>query len=121
MTRKIFPIGSDEPESSGGGGSGFAPTPQHGAAYAVAIEAVGGAQAISACSTREQYEILRRDLDELYVWSGALEEKSARIAYAWGIEKVDKDLKGRLAVHENSRLVRQALAVLPRPPRRLEQ
>jgi len=119
MTRLVFPVGSpDEPEGSGGG---FAPTAQHGAAYAVAIETVGGAQAIGACSTQEQYAVLRGKLDQLYAWSETLEERSAQRAYAWGIEKVDKDLKGRLAVHENSRLVRQALAVLPRPPRRLEQ
>lgn len=92
----------------------FAPTPMHGAAYAVAIETVGGAHVIGACDTTERYQELRGKLDALQAWAKS-QAPAVRKAYDWGIEKVDKDLQARLKIHENSRQVREALSKLPRP------
>lgn len=92
----------------------FAPTPLHGAAYAVAIDAVGGMNAIGDCATDERYQALRAKLDELRAWV-ATQPADVRAAYVYGIERVDADAKGRLAIFENSRKVGAALLTIPRP------
>lgn len=94
--------------------SDFAPTPLHGAAYAVAIDTVGGMHVIGDCSTTERYLELKAKLDELRAWA-ATQPKDVRAAYVYGIERVDADATARLAVHENSRKVGAALLTIPRP------
>jgi len=94
----------------------FSPSPEAGAAYAVAIEMVGGVFAVGDCSTREEYQRMRRILDGLLQWA-ATEGGATREAYAWGVSKVDADLQARLRVHEHSRNVQRALQTLPRPPK----
>jgi hypothetical protein len=94
--------------------SQFAPTPTHGAAYAVAIETVGGTMLIGQCNTQEKYREFRAKLDALRAWSLG-QPSYIEQAYRWGIDKVDADLKGRLAVYDNARAVASALEKLPRP------
>jgi hypothetical protein len=100
--------------------SQFAPTPLHGAAYAVAIEAVGGISAIGDCDTSEKFAALCAKLDAIREWA-ALEPENVRKAYRWAAEKVQTDARARLEVHENSRSVRDALATIPRPSLKGEQ
>jgi hypothetical protein len=94
----------------------FAPTPMHGAAYAVALETIGGINAVADCDTQQKYRAVRMLLDELEAWCLG-ESPEVVEAYQWGINKVDADLQGRLSVYVNSRAVAAALDTLPRPPR----
>ena len=96
--------------------SQFAPTPLHGAAYSVAIAWIGGVNAIADCDTQDKYQGHRAALDELVAWSLSQAPEFIE-AYRYGIDRVDADLRGRLAIHVNSRAVSAALDSLPRPPR----
>jgi hypothetical protein len=87
----------------------------HGAAYAVAIETVGGSNAIASCSEYTTYMKLKAKLISLDTWAMNQPSIDVRKAYRWGIDRVDADMKGRLEIYENSRSVRDALATLPRP------
>lgn len=93
----------------------FAPSPMHGAAYAVAIEAVGGNSGVAGCNTPERYAEARGKLDALNVWA-ATQALDVRSAYRYGIDKVDGDLRARLEIFKNSIRVNDALATIPRPP-----
>jgi hypothetical protein len=86
----------------------------HGAAYAIAIQTVGGSHEIGNCSTREKYNEHRAKLDAILEWAKS-QPTLVRKAYTWGVEMVDKDLTTRLAIHENSRAVGAALATIPKP------
>ena len=92
----------------------FAPSPLHGAAYAVAIDTVGGIHAIGGCSTEEEFQALRAKLDELRAWSRT-QGLDVRAAYTYGIDRVEADARARLEIHENSRRVTAALMTIPRP------
>lgn len=94
--------------------SKFAPTPTHGAAYAVVIEKVGGAIAIGDCSTQTRYSELRSQLDRIMEWANG-QSVLVKNAYRYGVTRVDADLRSRLEVHENSRRVLAARADLPKP------
>jgi len=92
----------------------FAPTPVHGAAYAVVIQMVGGIETIGSCSDHERYAAIRSVLDSIRAWA-ASQPKDVRAAYVYGIEKVDADALGRLKIHDNNRQVTAALLSIPRP------
>lgn len=92
----------------------FAPSPLHGAAYAVAIETVGGIEAIGGCANHEHYQAIREKLDGLRAWA-ATQTKDVRAAYVYGIEKVDADALARLKIHQNSNAVMAAMITIPRP------
>lgn len=94
--------------------SQFAPTPMHGAAYAIAIDAVGGIYAIGGCDTQEKLAVHRARLEGIREWAKT-QEPTVRRAYVWGTDKVEADLRARLEVHENSRAVTVALQSMPRP------
>lgn len=93
----------------------FAPTPQHGAAYAVVIEKVGGMHAIGACDTEGVFAIHKETLDRIMTWTNQQEDPLIKRAYHWAINKVKTDLRNRLDVFENSRRVAAAMANLPKP------
>lgn len=93
----------------------FAPTPLHGAAYAVAIQAVGGINEISSCGSRSHYHEMRAKLDALLAFARSTNDPKVLDAYDYGIAKVDADLLGRLEILENSRAVQDALTTLPKP------
>lgn len=94
--------------------SKFAPTPMHGAAYAVVIEQVGGANEIGGCHSGEVYARFHDKLDAIRRWSDSQPE-NVRAAYHWGITKVDADLRGRLELYDNRRRVTEAMSNLPKP------
>lgn len=94
--------------------SQFAPTPMHGAAYAIAIDAVGGIYVIGGCDTQEKFAESRAKLDSIRNWAKT-QDATVRRAYVWGTDKVEADLRARLEVHENSRAVTVALQSMPRP------
>jgi len=93
----------------------FAPTPLHGAAYAVAIREVGGIGEIAACDSPGRYAQVREKLDALLVFARGQDSPSVLAAYEYGVAKVDADLLGRMEIIENSRKVNAALATLPQP------
>lgn len=95
--------------------SKFAPTPLHGAAYAVVIRSVGGINAIGACGDRATYAQMREKLDSIIAFARTLNNAEAMDAYEYGVAKVDADLQGRLEIMENNRRVTAALAALPQP------
>lgn len=95
--------------------SKFAPTPMHGAAYAIAIKVVGGIDAIGSCASRSRYDELRAKLDALLAFARSTNDPKVFDAYDYGVAKVDADLKGRIEILENSRMVAGALANLPKP------
>ena len=92
----------------------FAPTPLHGAAYAVVIQNIGGINAIGNCSSPELYQAIREKLDALRAWA-ATQPKPVRDAYVYGIQKVDADAQGRLKIYTHSREVTAALLTIPTP------
>lgn len=92
----------------------FAPTPQHGAAYAVVIERVGGTREIASCSTEEKFAEHKKTLDGIVQWLNGQDPKIQR-AYYWAINRVKSDLRNRLDIYENSRKVNEAMATLPKP------
>lgn len=92
----------------------FAPTPQHGAAYAVVIERVGGTREIASCSTEEKFAEHKKTLDGITAWLNSQDPKIQR-AYHWAINRVKSDLRNRLDVFENSRRVNAAMVDLPKP------
>lgn len=93
----------------------FAPTPQHGAAYAVVIEKVGGTREIASCSTEEKFAEHKKTLDGIVSWLLTQDDIKIQRAYHWAINKVRSDLRNRLDVFENSRRVAAAMATLPKP------
>lgn len=93
----------------------FAPTPMHGAAYAVAIETVGGLDAIGSCDSEARYANLRGKLDALIYFARDTKDPALLDAYAYGVAKVDADIRSRMQVIQNSRAVKAALETLPRP------
>lgn len=95
--------------------SKFAPTPMHGAAYAVAIKAVGGMHEIGACGTVERYNELQQKLAGLLAFARTLNRPDVVDAYEYGVAKVNKDLRSRLEIIQNSAKVTAALEKLPKP------
>lgn len=95
--------------------SKFAPTPMHGAAYATAIKAIGGIDAIGSCGTVERYNELQQKLAGLLVFARTTNRPDVVDAYEYGVAKVNADLRGRLEIIQNSEKVTAALADLPKP------
>lgn len=93
----------------------FAPTPLHGAAYGVAIAAVGGLHEIGSCGSTARYAELRAKLDALIVFAKETGVAAILDAYEYGVARVDADLRSRLAIIQNSERVRDALANIPKP------
>lgn len=94
--------------------SKFAPSPMHGAAYAVVIDKVGGTREIASCCTAEVREGHLKTLTDLRAWART-QTPDVRAAYFWGIDMVEADLRSRLDIFENSRRVNQAMVTLPKP------
>jgi len=99
--------------------SQIAPSPRHGAAYEVALDAIGGPLEVGNCLSNGAYRDYRAKLDALLAWSEQQPDTEVVMVYRWGVERVDADLRARLALYENARAVAEARASLPMPTKAL--